>query len=116
VRTFSLFSPLVLGFLALTTAESAGQTFVITSKPRFEQRGLLVDLVIADTNQSFDISWGIALPRMQFIPVSLEYFARRDLLAGSESPIPIQPESNATFSFTAKNSLHFVNVPGGFTL
>ncbi len=45
----------------------------MTSKPRFERRGqLLVDLVISDTNQSFEISWGSALPRMQFIPVSLD--------------------------------------------
>jgi hypothetical protein len=44
------------------------------------------------------------------------FFARRSLLTGSASHHAVQPESNGTFSFTAKEGLDFVNVRGGFTL
>lgn len=71
MRTLALFSSIVLGCMPLKSAEQAPQTVVITSKPRFEQRGKFTYLAISDTNRSFDMSWGM-LPDMQFIPVSLD--------------------------------------------
>jgi hypothetical protein len=61
----------VLSCVAVSAAERVSQTVVITTKPRFEQQGQFVYLVITDTNHSFDISWGVP-PRVQFIPVSLD--------------------------------------------
>ena len=71
MSTFAFLSLIVLGCVASPAAERAAQTVVITTKPRIEQRGQFSYLVIADTNHSFDISWGMP-PDMQFIPVSLD--------------------------------------------
>jgi hypothetical protein len=70
MRMFALLSSIVLGCLAVSAAERATQTVVVT-KPRIEQRGQFTYLVISDTNHSLDIVWGM-LPDTQFIPVSLD--------------------------------------------
>ncbi len=81
----------LLGCIAVSAAERAQQTVVITAKPRFEQRGQFIDLVIGDTNRSFDIGWGMP-PNIQFIPVSLD--------------------TNRVYSFTvAQRPLHSITIP-----
>jgi len=69
MRAFVHFLLVILSCIALSATEEPLQTVVITTKPTFEQRGPFLDLVISDTNRSFDFRWGIA-PDVQFIPVS----------------------------------------------
>src|SRR5262245_19679639 len=71
MRILALFFTIVVGWLALTAAELAAQTIVITTKPKFEQRDQFTYLALGDTNHSFSISWGMP-PDRQFIPVSLD--------------------------------------------
>ncbi len=47
------------------------QTVTIAAKPRFQTRGGLIDLVVDDGGQSFNILWGAA-PSTYFVPVSLD--------------------------------------------
>lgn len=70
MRTFAFVS-ILLGCHAVSAAERTAQTVVITAKPRFEERGRFIHLVISDTNRSFEVGWGMP-PDMQFIPVSLD--------------------------------------------
>ena len=68
MRTLALSSLIILGCVALTATES---TIIITAKPKFEQRGLFTYLVLADTNHSLDLVWGMP-PEIQFNPVALD--------------------------------------------
>jgi hypothetical protein len=91
IRTFVFLSLIVLGCVTLPAAERAAQTVVITAKPKIEQRGQFSYLVIADTNHSFDIGWGMP-PDMQFIPVSLD--------------------TNRVYAFTvAQKPFHTITIP-----
>jgi hypothetical protein len=71
MRQFTLSILVVLVYVSTSADERPAQTIVITTKPRFEQRGQFVDLVISDTNHSLDISWWMP-PDKQFGPVLLD--------------------------------------------
>lgn len=71
MRTLAVLLSILFGCHAGLAAERNAQTVVITAKPRFEQRGQFVTLIISDTNHSFDIGWGM-LPDIQVFPVSLD--------------------------------------------
>ncbi len=71
MRSFTHILLVVLSFVAISAAECAAKTVVVTAKPRFQHQGQFVDLIISDKNHSFNISWGMS-PYLQFIPVSLE--------------------------------------------
>jgi hypothetical protein len=62
----------ILAGYASAGAESSGDTLVITSKPKFEQRGESIYLVLADRKQSCDILWGLASRKIPFRPVTLD--------------------------------------------
>jgi hypothetical protein len=91
MRTFAHMLLIVLGCVVVSAAERAARTVVITAKPRFEQQGRLVNLVISDTNRRFDIGWGMP-PYFQFIPASLD--------------------TNRVYTFTvAQKPFHTFNIP-----
>jgi hypothetical protein len=55
-----------------TQSTLATKLSVITAKPRFKQRAGFVSLVVSDANQSFDIAWGAMVPKVQYLPLSLD--------------------------------------------
>lgn len=48
-----------------------GQSVVVTAKPRFEQRGEFIKLIVSNANHSAEVSWAV-LPAVQFVPLSLD--------------------------------------------
>ena len=91
MRTFVHLLLIVLSCLAVSAADRTAETVVITAKPRFEQRGQFIELVISDTNRNFEIGWGMP-PDVRFVPVSLD--------------------TNRVYMFTvAQREFHSISIP-----